>query len=1017
VFTLLFHRQKRPPLNALWLGKRALRSCENAAHLPFVALVQFQIYNAILRRHPPRDYEFFKRGGNLFATSIVVLVSAVQKVARVMTVPPGLKLYRGLGGKDFPESFSRRDSHGCKGYSDWGFMSTTADKDVAVDYSGLGGPLPRLLEIRVSSVDRGACIREFSQYEREAEYLFVPCSFVEQEGHPRLEVTANGVVTVYPVIVNANMKGLTVEEHLSQKKMMHTAAFGYLVDEIERELHSRAVEGRAYARLMRDSSRDPNHTVPGLLDRIVRQCRDVLARHEATPAVAYTDDRVFRALVLEMLDVKAMALSKLEEWLENEGGSFVRFRLNAQLRTVHRRWMAFLERQLLRTPEGQRKENALRLCKVAGLVTDSVDELNDLQETRLMAAAAEGRSERDLRLLVQAGASVNAARPDGVTPIWLAAQFGHTHAVNVLAYLGGDVGRAANDGASPVYIAAQSGNVKCIEALVGLKASVHVEDKTKQTPLHQAALNGHAGCVKAILSHRADVAARDSLARTALDRAEENGFQDCVSLLAVAMGDEALDRQSRQQNSRINGVQQDKKLIISSGDISDIDGFMALAEYAKLDADVLFVMNYPAYVGVTYEDEGFAERNPGLGYRYTAREVFARDPPTKSVRYAEFLKAYDGQDDNERMKGAMTDMAFWIAKNVWEESKSSQPNPLGGKLMFCIGGMNSVNPFSVAAIKNEVLVYSEVVPPVEVPLKVDQGSIYEAATREQCLVDWRVYSEIYMDFNGSAAFWDEAWLDILSDAAARIKGFFIMGGVYADSKPVTMPSIPGKLNRFSSATMNQLYHPQRTAELLDFLRQCNVPTFVITNNTVHEILQNGDEEGLNCVDMFLAAHRLKGPILGKCCRLHYGSVYTPAKKPFDLYTAVALGFCFRGEKTDELQAVPKTLHFSNTYGITCVGIRDASWDETRLLYISQINVSPNPGDSTLEIIRKECFRKEISLVKSIEGLVAVPVFDLHFEVDSMTGVIFLKQQAPQPPKIRHNPADLEIAVPVTMRSK
>ena len=39
-----------------------------------------------------------------------------------------------------------------------------------------------------------------------------------------------------------------------------------------------------------------------------------------------------------------------------------------------------------------------------------------------------------------------------------------------------------------------------------------------------------------------------------------------------------------------------RKLIISSGDISDPDGFYAIAQYAKTGADVLFVMNYPAYL-------------------------------------------------------------------------------------------------------------------------------------------------------------------------------------------------------------------------------------------------------------------------------------------------------------------------------------------------------------------------------------------------------------------------------------
>jgi hypothetical protein len=36
-----------------------------------------------------------------------------------------------------------------------------------------------------------------------------------------------------------------------------------------------------------------------------------------------------------------MALSKLEEWLHNKKSSFLRFRLNAELRTVHRRHIAF----------------------------------------------------------------------------------------------------------------------------------------------------------------------------------------------------------------------------------------------------------------------------------------------------------------------------------------------------------------------------------------------------------------------------------------------------------------------------------------------------------------------------------------------------------------------------------------------------------------------------------------------------------------------------------------------------
>lgn len=43
-------------------------------------------------------------------------------------------------------------------------------------------------------------------------------------------------------------------------------------------------------------------------------------------------------------------------------------------------------------------------------------------------------------------------------------------------------------------------------------------------------------------------------------------------------------------------------LIITTGDISDADGFICLADYAKhTDADILFIMNYPAYFRFHYD--------------------------------------------------------------------------------------------------------------------------------------------------------------------------------------------------------------------------------------------------------------------------------------------------------------------------------------------------------------------------------------------------------------------------------
>ena len=83
-----------------------------------------------------------------------------------MHIAPGTLLYRGLGGKlDLPDSFEEVDSNGCSGYAEWGFMSTTADKAVALQYSGVkeGRENASIMVIHPTSIDRGACIAELSQ--------------------------------------------------------------------------------------------------------------------------------------------------------------------------------------------------------------------------------------------------------------------------------------------------------------------------------------------------------------------------------------------------------------------------------------------------------------------------------------------------------------------------------------------------------------------------------------------------------------------------------------------------------------------------------------------------------------------------------------------------------------------------------------------------------------------------------------------------------------------------------------
>ncbi len=224
--------------------------------------LQFQIYNTLLRRYPEDDFDFFERNGNMFSTTIFVLVSAVQKISRTQRLPEGLLLYRGLGGEmELPENFYKAREKGApKGYAEWGFMSTTSEKKVALQYSGVGKgkPRPMVLVFRISAVDRGANISELSQYPGEKEYLFVPLSYIESNGPRFVEVATDGIVTMVPVRINANLKTLTTEELKNQKKSSHLTTFEQVIEEVRVYLELRKDE--ATERLRQDPhSKQPGH--------------------------------------------------------------------------------------------------------------------------------------------------------------------------------------------------------------------------------------------------------------------------------------------------------------------------------------------------------------------------------------------------------------------------------------------------------------------------------------------------------------------------------------------------------------------------------------------------------------------------------------------------------------------------------------------------------------------------------------------------------------------------------------
>ncbi len=285
----------------------------------------FYVYNVMLRQYPVATYQLFKEGGNTFPTTIFVLVSAVTKVTKRTRIPRGTLLYRGLGGwLDLPDKFFKVDANGTSGYADWGFMSTSADLDVALGYSGLKQRRPKVMVMvmETTSVDKGADISMFSQYPCEKEFLWVPCSFVQRAigVGSRVEVVDGGLVTFVPVKVNLNLRMETVEELKEKKKRSHVVSAFAMVDDVRFDLEVWAASSESCDRLLRDPMRNNLGTfsTASLAAAIVSQCEAVVNRHDRTRVEEYVDDGSFRMLVSEMLDVKLWAKEKIQLWMQDE---------------------------------------------------------------------------------------------------------------------------------------------------------------------------------------------------------------------------------------------------------------------------------------------------------------------------------------------------------------------------------------------------------------------------------------------------------------------------------------------------------------------------------------------------------------------------------------------------------------------------------------------------------------------------------------------------------------------------
>jgi len=118
-----------------------------------------------------------------------------------------------------------------------------------------------------------------------------------------------------------------------------------------------------------------------------------------------------------------------------------------------------------------------------------------------------------------------------ITPLHLAAMFGHKDVALLLLSNHAEVNAKTTDGITPLYLAASVGQKDIAEVLLAHKAEVDAKDNSDQTPLHEAAGLNQKDVVELLLAHKAEVNAKDNNGHTPLQWAVANGHKDVAEVL------------------------------------------------------------------------------------------------------------------------------------------------------------------------------------------------------------------------------------------------------------------------------------------------------------------------------------------------------------------------------------------------------------------------------------------------------------------------------------------------------